>query len=90
MTGKEVFEALVRFARGVDCCSEDDTTVVEESSRREQGGGQASVAGPLFVVNLSRSGARLLIVVTPWGCYEGLPADAERVGRLISRSVRWR
>ena len=90
MRGQEVFEALVRFTPGVDCCSEDDTTVVEES-QREDGGGQARVAGPLFVVNLLRPGAaRLLVVVTPWGCYEGLPADAARVGRRISRSVRWR
>ena len=89
-TGQEVFEVFVRFTPGVDCCDEDDTTAVEESPRRNEGGGQARIGGPLFVVNLSRPGARLLVLVTPWGCYEGLPADAERVGRAISRSARWR
>lgn len=87
--GQEVFEALVRFIPGVDCCDEDDTTTVDQSPPPVEGGDQARVGGPMFVVNLSRPGARLLVIVTPWGCYEGLPADAERVGRAISRSVRW-
>ena len=86
---QEVIEALVRFVPGVDCCDEDDTTAVEESSRSRDTRGQARIAGPLFVISLSRPGTRLLVVVTPWGCYEGLPADAERVGRLISKTARW-
>ena len=91
-TGQEVFEALVRFTPGVggSDCGEDDTTAVEESSRREEGEARARLGGPMFLVNLTRPGARLLVLVTPWGCYEGLPADAERVGRVISRSARWR
>ena len=89
-TDQEVVEALVRFTPGVDCCSEDDTTVVEDSSPHDESSAQARVAGPLFVVSLRRPGAHLLVLVTPWGCYDGLPADAERVGRVISRSVRWR
>ncbi len=88
--GHEVFEALVQFIPGVDCCDEDDTTTVEQSPPPVEGDDHPRVGGPMFVVNLSRPGARLLVLVTPWGCYEGLPADAERVGRAISRSVRWR
>lgn len=89
-TGQEVFEALVRFTPGVDRCSEDDTTVAEESAPPDERGGQARVVGPLFVVNLRRPEAHLLMLVTPWGCYEELSVEAERVGRVISRSVRWR
>ena len=86
--GQEVFEALLRFTPGVDCCDEGDTTAVEDPTPPDDDGAQARVAGPLFVVDLRRPGARLLILVTPWGCYDGLPADAERVGRVISGSVR--
>lgn len=89
-TGQEVFEALVRFTPGVGGCGEGDTTIVEDSVPPDEGGGQARVAGPLFVVSLRRPGAHLLILVTPWGCYDQLPVDAKRVGRVIGRSVRWR
>lgn len=90
VVGQEVFEALVRFTPGVDCCDEVDTTAVEQSPQPVESAREARVGGPMFVVNLSRSGAQLLVLVTPWGCYEGLPADAARVGRAIARSVRWR
>jgi hypothetical protein len=89
-TGQEVFEALVKFTPEVDCCDEDDTTAVEAPTERDEDREPARICGPMFVVNLSRPGARLLVLVTPWGCYEELPADAERVGRAISQTARWR
>jgi len=89
-TGQEVVEALVGFTPGVDCCNEGDAMAVEGSAQPEMNSGPTRVAGPLFVVNLRRPGARLLVLVTPWGCYDELPVEAERVGRSISRSVQWR
>lgn len=76
-------------AQATPRCDEDDTTTVEQSPPAVESGDRPRIGGPMFVVSLSRPGAPSARHRDPVGLLEGLPADAERVGRAISRSVRW-
>jgi hypothetical protein len=91
--GAEVFEVLVKNHPGdeKEPNEEDYSTAADtaESSPTEEISAPASIAGPVFIVNLSRPGARLLFEVSPWGCEEGIPAEWKEVARVISRTVRW-
>jgi hypothetical protein len=94
--GAEVFEVYVKSHPNNEYIGEepdeaDSVTATDTVGRSptEDAGGSAFIAGPVFVVNLSRGGARLLVEVSPWGWYEGLPAEWREVARRISQTLRW-
>jgi len=94
--GTEVFEVFVKAYPGTDYIGEEPTQVDSAAaadtvgrSPAEDSAAPAVVRGPVFVVNLSRAGARLLVEVSPWGWYDGLPAEWREVAQLISQTVRW-
>lgn len=94
--GAEVFEVYVRAYPNTEYIGEEPDEVDSEAAAdtvrgapTEDDGASAFIAGPVFVVNLSRKGARLLVEVSPWGWYEGLPAEWREVARRISQTIRW-
>jgi hypothetical protein len=93
--GAEVFEVFVRSHLDVENepNEEDFSSTAADTAAApptEVSAPQAFVAGPVFVVNLSRAGARLLVEVSPWYWEDGGPsAEWRDVARMIGQTVGW-